>query len=313
MVNLQPEPNTDAWRILLFGQHGDALLVLRSPQGFRLPELRIPSGQRVAPNLNTEAKRQWNVDTVCLMPLNVSRRACGADGGRYHTMEVCQPGALSCVAPDFIQMSGLKENSFADPQDYKAYMELGKLSAARHDPLAEQFYNTALELRPRSVEAWLRERQVARAGDVLVITGRGNNSANGVSPVRQGVAKRLTALKRQGVVDSVGEHSPGSFVVTLAPISALFEAPKRGRHAVPVPRPDPHALEGLSRAALDELRALAMQVLDRLGAHTVAEPHVTDEMGRLFAQLSAGVPDGVNRDHALRSAVAAALDDLDAR
>ena len=41
-----------------------------------------------------------------------------------------------------------------DPQDYKAYMMLGKLSAARHDPLAEQFYNTAIELHPRSVEAW---------------------------------------------------------------------------------------------------------------------------------------------------------------
>ncbi len=41
-----------------------------------------------------------------------------------------------------------------DPQDYKSYMELGTLCAAKHDPLAEQFYNTALELRPRSVEAW---------------------------------------------------------------------------------------------------------------------------------------------------------------
>jgi len=116
-INVQPEANTDPWRILLFGQRGDALLVLRSPRGFRLPELRIPRGQRVAPNLNAEAKRQWNLPTVCLMPLNVS---CGDDGRRYHAMEVCQPEALSRIAPHFMPMSKVKENSFADPQDYEA-------------------------------------------------------------------------------------------------------------------------------------------------------------------------------------------------
>ena len=41
-----------------------------------------------------------------------------------------------------------------DPQDYPSYMLLGQLSAARRDPLAEQYYNTAIELRPSSVEAW---------------------------------------------------------------------------------------------------------------------------------------------------------------
>jgi tetratricopeptide (TPR) repeat protein len=40
-----------------------------------------------------------------------------------------------------------------DPQDYNAYVLLGKLSAARHDPLAEQYYTTAIDLRPNSVEA----------------------------------------------------------------------------------------------------------------------------------------------------------------
>lgn len=39
-------------------------------------------------------------------------------------------------------------------EDYSAYIMLAKISAARHDPLAEQYYNTALSIRPRSVEAW---------------------------------------------------------------------------------------------------------------------------------------------------------------
>lgn len=41
-----------------------------------------------------------------------------------------------------------------NPQDYSAYIMLGKISAARHDPLAEQYYATAIALKPRSVEAW---------------------------------------------------------------------------------------------------------------------------------------------------------------
>lgn len=40
-----------------------------------------------------------------------------------------------------------------DPQFYEAYMSLGLLLASRHDPLAMQYYNTALEIQPRSVEA----------------------------------------------------------------------------------------------------------------------------------------------------------------
>ena len=162
-------------------------------------------------------------------------------------------------------------------------------------------------------EAWLRERQMARAGDVLVITGRGNHSADGRSPVRQAIAKHFTTLKRRGVVASVAEHSPGSFVVTPAPISALFGPPKRGRQPLAPLRPDPHALDGLSRDTLNALRVLATQVLERLGAGAVAERFVTDEMGRLFTQLSAGVPDSANREQALGAAVAAALDDLEAR
>lgn len=41
-----------------------------------------------------------------------------------------------------------------DPQDYPVYIMLGKLSAAKHDPLAVQYYRTAITIRPRSVEAW---------------------------------------------------------------------------------------------------------------------------------------------------------------
>src|SRR3989304_6999857 len=78
-------------------------------------------------------------------------------------------------------------------------------------------------------ELFLRERQVASAPEVLVITGRGNQSADGVPVVRPAVAAVLARLRRQGVVAGWQEHTPGSFVVTPAPITALLEAPRRRR------------------------------------------------------------------------------------
>ncbi len=41
-----------------------------------------------------------------------------------------------------------------DPAFYDAYIALGLIMAERHDPLAMQYYNSAIDLRPESVEAW---------------------------------------------------------------------------------------------------------------------------------------------------------------
>ncbi len=41
-----------------------------------------------------------------------------------------------------------------DPDLYEAYVALGLIHADKQDPLAMQYYNAAIELRPRSVEAW---------------------------------------------------------------------------------------------------------------------------------------------------------------
>lgn len=40
-----------------------------------------------------------------------------------------------------------------DPTDHRSFVQLGVLSARRNDPLALQYFNTAIALRPRSVEA----------------------------------------------------------------------------------------------------------------------------------------------------------------
>src|SRR5215468_8321661 len=57
-------------------------------------------------------------------------------------------------------------------------------------------------------EAWLRQQQVERADEVLIVTGRGNRSYAGVSVVREAVLRLLHALKRRGVIRGHVEHSP---------------------------------------------------------------------------------------------------------
>jgi hypothetical protein len=164
----------------------------------------------------------------------------------------------------------------------------------------------------RRADAWLRERQMAKAGDVLVITGRGNRSPGGVGVVREALRKLLATLKRKGVVSAVGDHTPGAFVVTLAPVRALFETMPRSRaRSARVPAANPAELRALDAETLARLRWLAERSLDALGAqHT--ERFVQDEMKRQFAILSSAIaPDETHREDRLQSLIAATHDAFD--
>ncbi|MFN2567473.1 MAG: hypothetical protein ABR499_20955 [Gemmatimonadaceae bacterium] len=166
----------------------------------------------------------------------------------------------------------------------------------------------------RRADAWLRQQQIARTGDVLVITGRGKGSHEGVSVVREAVIRLLHSLKRKGVVASHEEHTPGSFVVTLAPMTALLEAPRRQRDArreVRTPRPAaPPSLESLQPQTRDLLRDLAARALDHLGVHDRG-PFLEGEMLRQFSVLAAGIPVGTDRERALREAIRRAMEEYD--
>jgi hypothetical protein len=168
---------------------------------------------------------------------------------------------------------------------------------------------TAADARFRT-EAWLRERQISRAGDVLLITGRGNQSPGGVSVVRGAILALLPLLRRQGVVRDWREHSPGSFVVKLASLTELLEAPRRKRDRESPTAVGPQSLAALDPSTLALLRRLAVRSLEALGIRDL-DKFVDAEMLAKFNSLAGAVPSGVEGEVRLRDAIAAALEQLD--
>ena len=161
-------------------------------------------------------------------------------------------------------------------------------------------------------ESWLRSQQVEGATEVLVITGRGNRSAEGVSPVRLAVAKLLPSLRRRNVVSAFVEHTPGSFAVTLAPVRALFEAPRRRRERGPLAAlPLPETLAALDVETQVQLRELAMQSLAALGVRAASHSQIEDEMQRQFGALASSIADDGDREALLQQALVRAKDEYD--
>lgn len=132
----------------------------------------------------------------------------------------------------------------------------------------------------RRAENWLREKQVQECGDVLIITGRGAQSIDGIAAIRRAVAKLLGVLRRKHVVKSFREHNPGAFVVELAPIRALLDSPMRT-----VGGPADAMFAGLDAQTNDLLRQLAERSLDALGV-SANNARIEDEMHRHLRVLA---------------------------
>ncbi|MBK5187054.1 MAG: Smr/MutS family protein [Gemmatimonadaceae bacterium] len=178
------------------------------------------------------------------------------------------------------------------------------LNLRTHHPSREQ----AL----RRAENWLRERQMSRAAEALVITGRGNNSPDGVSVVREAIVQLFASLRRRGVLAEVIEHTPGSFVVTFAKLSAVRDAPQRSRNPHEPPPSDPASLAALEPETRALLRRLAQRAIEELGV-APTPGFVEQEMLAQFAAAASGVPEGARREERLRDALRAALLEYDDR
>src|SRR5580700_725336 len=160
-------------------------------------------------------------------------------------------------------------------------------------------------------ESWLRERQAAGAREVLIITGRGRGSPDGVPVVREAVARCFPGLRRTGVIASAQEHDPGSFVVELATLQALVGA-RRRQHPRAEPVRDAGVLRGLDPEILELLRRLAVVALAEHGVHGPSESFVADEMARHFSRLVLAVPAGEEPGGALKRLLERALEEYGA-
>ena len=168
---------------------------------------------------------------------------------------------------------------------------------------------SAAEARART-ETWLRARQVTRPEEVLIITGRGNQSSGGVGVIRKEILGMMPALRRRGIVESWREHSPGSLVVKLAATSALFAAPKRRRGAIAdASKVEDTSLSGLEPETATMFRQLALRNLDNLGVNHETE-FVRKEMQRIFSTLMGAMPNGERNEEKLRSSIRNALEEI---
>ncbi|MGQ0539970.1 MAG: Smr/MutS family protein [Gemmatimonadaceae bacterium] len=159
-------------------------------------------------------------------------------------------------------------------------------------------------------EAWLRQKQVEGVREVLIVTGRGLHSVGEIPVVRGEVRKRLTRLQRSGVVAAVADHTAGSYAVTLAPLSAMLDAPARSLPARAREDTSP-MLTLFATETRQVLRDLAMRSLDALGVRVATRGIIADEMERQVALLVRSMPQGSDPDSWVRDAARRALLETD--
>jgi len=157
------------------------------------------------------------------------------------------------------------------------------------------------------VESWLRSKQVELTGEVLVITGRGAGSLEGIPVVKDATRLVLNRLRRLGVIESYGEDTPGSFIVSLAPLRSLLEAPARRRTRETPPARKLPGIQGLKPETGERLRSLATRAIDALGVKDASDSVIAGEMVRQFSMIARTAPTGVDADKWVDGAITKAL------
>ena len=163
-------------------------------------------------------------------------------------------------------------------------------------------------------DAWLRLKQVEGVREVLVITGRGTHSISALPVIKTHVARRIAALRRAGVVASVTEHTPGSFVVRLSPMSSMLAASERSSSRSAQERKGqklPPSIASLTPETQRIVRDLAERTLVSLGVRNTSSSIINDEMERQTALLTRSMPRDADRENWIRRAALRVLNDLE--
>lgn len=173
---------------------------------------------------------------------------------------------------------------------------------------------TAAEARFRA-ENWLRQQQARGRDELLIVTGGGKGSPDGIPVVKAEILSLLHTLRRQGVIKSWREHSQGAIVVEPATMNELLSAPRRHRDSKrenknPNSMMHPTVLfPGISVETTRLLRELAEASLTELGIQDTAGL-VETEMTRKLSLLVRSLPEGGDRESALHSVIIRAIEEL---
>lgn len=176
---------------------------------------------------------------------------------------------------------------------------------------------TAAEARFRA-DNWLRQQQALGRDELLIVTGRGKGSANGIPVVKAEIVALLHILRRQGVVRSWREQSQGAIAVVPASMTELLSAPRRHRDSkrekeAPNSVTQPTMVfPGLAAETTKLLRELAEGSLTELGIQDLTGL-VENEMTRQLSLLVRSLPEHGDREKALRAVIIRAIEELHVR
>jgi hypothetical protein len=107
------------YRAIVFSQGGAVLLVRRVGDRFLLPSVGIPRCQRLAENIISAVRKEWDIKAICLFNPDLISSVASANRDSYQVLE-CLADAKSPQHAEWLPVSLVSEKSFVDPADHVA-------------------------------------------------------------------------------------------------------------------------------------------------------------------------------------------------
>lgn len=110
----------DLFRIVLYRENGEELLLENDDKGLALPNIPIPRFTRVAQQITEAIRRNWKLQTVCLFPI-------GERNSPVYAVELCDAGHTHPATTTWLPIHTVTERDFREAQDFHAIEVATKL------------------------------------------------------------------------------------------------------------------------------------------------------------------------------------------
>lgn len=124
------------WRVVIPNRDASAVLMSTDDGLLMFPEVRIPQNQRIARNLNSALRRNYGLDVVSIVPLDISAHATGQESIRYHIAELFSPNNSRLGSLQWIPLSSLPQQALATVTDFTAVDECTDAVAWRNNNIS---------------------------------------------------------------------------------------------------------------------------------------------------------------------------------